>query len=601
MLTELVSYYDQLTREHPTEVAPMGWCTRRVSYVLELSEEGELQAVIALTDTAAMNKMVPAQVKRAVNIAANYLCDNSSYFLGADNKGKPGRTKQCFEAAKELHHQILDDVDSVAAHAILSFFDSWDSDSAREHPAVIRAGDKVFAGGNMVFSILRGGEMLDALEDQSLRDAWETYNTDGMDDSSAMRCLVTGELAPVARLHPAIKGVYGAQSSGASLVSFNARAFESYGHDKEQGRNAPVSERAAEAYGTALNYLLSNPKHHIRLSDTTVVYWSDHNDNGNCQTFSMFMGGGKFGASDSNNEDTDRMIDAVMRSVAQGKYRELEGVDPNATFYVLGLAPSAARLSVKFFLCSSFGTILDNLAEHYRRTDIVHAPYEREFLSPYQLLREVENPKSKKPVVTPILNGPLLRSMLQNTAYPQALYTNALLRVHATQENPDEHIRKVTRGRAAIIRAYLLKNRREAGYEEGSLTVKLNEERNETAYCLGRAFAILEWIQEAANGKATITNRYFNSANTTPSAVFPTMYRLSEAHLQKIKRNRLGYGKWLEHQLYEVLGEERVPTFPSRLTLDQQGDFILGYVHQKNKRYEKKANEEDALASGEEE
>ena len=290
------------------------------------------------------------------------------------------------------------------------------------------------------------------------------------------------------------------------------------------------------------------------------------------------------------------MINAVMKSISRGKYRELDGIDPDSTFYVLGLAPSSARLAVKFFLRNTFGTMLDNLAAHYRRADIVHARQDtRESLTPYQLLRDVENPNSKKPVITPILNGPLLQSMLQNTPYPQALYTNALLRIHATQEDPDSHVRKVTRGRAAIVRAYLLKNCRKDGYDERSLTVELNEERNETAYCLGRAFSILEWIQESANGKATITNRYFNSASTTPSVVFPTLIHLSQAHIQKVKRDRLGQGTWLERQLNEVLGEDKVQVFPRRLTLNEQGDFILGYIHQKNKRYEPKAGKESVV------
>jgi CRISPR-associated protein Csd1 len=351
-----------------------------------------------------------------------------------------------------------------------------------------------------------------------------------------------------------------------------------------------------------LNYLLSDNNHHIRLGDTTIVYWSKHADKQNCQVFSFAMGGGQFSTSSREKEDADRMINAVMKCISHGRYRELDGIDPDSPFYVLGLAPSAARLAVKFFFRNTFGTMLDNLAEHYRRTDIAHAPQDlRESLTPYQLLREVENPNSKKPVVTPILNGPLLQSMLQNTPYPQALYANALLRVHATQEDPDAHVRKVTRGRAAIIRAYLIKNCRKDGYDERSITVELNEERNETAYCLGRAFSILEWIQESANGKATITNRYFNSASTTPSVVFPTLIHLSQAHLQKIKRDRPGSGNWLEQQLNAVLGENRVRVFPRRLSLNEQGDFILGYIHQKNKRYEPKANKANVNDSNEEE
>jgi CRISPR-associated protein Csd1 len=233
MLAELVDYYEQIIQDYPDDVAPMGWCSRKVSYVLEISEQGELLAVVPLTDRAVMNRMVPAQVKRAVNIAANFLCDNSSYFLGIDNKGKPARSRQCFESAKELHHQILDDVDSVCARAVVAFFDSWNPDTASDNLVIRTADGKLMAGGNLIMSVRHNENLVDTLNDQPIVHAWSAYSSQVPEDGNAMRCLVTGDLSPVARLHPAIKGVYGAQSSGASLVSFNARAFESYGHENE--------------------------------------------------------------------------------------------------------------------------------------------------------------------------------------------------------------------------------------------------------------------------------------------------------------------------------------------------------------------------------
>lgn len=588
MLSALVAYYEQLTRDHQDEVAPIGWSTARVSYVAQINENGKLMALIPLADRKSMALIVPAQVKRAVNIASNFLCDNSSYFLGLDLKGKPDRTDKCYKAASDLHHAILGGIDSPSARAVLSYFES--PHPSMDDPVISQADEKILAGGNIVFKVDAGGQLLDPLDDPEIREAWEHHLNTG-DPSSVMRCLVTGKSVPIARLHPSIKGIYGAKPSGASLVSFNARAFESYGHAKEQGRNAPVGEYAAQAYATALNYLLADSSHHTRLGNTTIVYWSERKDSPNTQAFSFLMGVIPSDASGSK-EDAGLIVDATMKAIANGTYRDLQDVDLDATFHVLGLAPSDARLSVKFYFKDSFGTMLDNLGKHYRRSEVaVNGTHDRARFTPYQLLRGVEQPKAKKPVVTPILSGPLLQAMLEDAPYPQALYSNALLRIHATQEDPDNHVYKVTRARAAIVRAYLIKNCANKGYDEEGLTVGLNENRNETAYCLGRAFALLEQIQEEANGKATITNRYFNAASTTPLAVFPSIIRLSDAHLTKLGRKKAGLAISLKQQLHTVLGEGRVEVFPKRLSLEEQGDFILGYIHQRNKRYERKKSD----------
>jgi len=583
MLSALVAYYDQIARDHPNEVAPIGWSSARVGCELQLDVAGRIMAIIPIKDRQKMMRVVPMQEKRAVNIAANFLCDNSTYILGVDNKGKPERTAKCFQAARDLHHKILDGVDSACAQSIIGFFDTWSptSDSLSE----ITDDNAILSGKNIVFKVEIGNDLADPMQDEAIREAWKRYL--GTSESSpVMRCLVTGDIASIARLHPSIRGVYGAQSSGASLVSFNARAFESYGHDNEQGRNAPVSERAAQAYTTALNYLLSRPEHHTRLGDTTIVYWAEHKDDENAQLFSSLLGGGLMDENNSS-EDAISFVNATMTAIAHGVYRDVEGIDPDSTFYILGIAPSAARLVIKFFFKDTFGAMLDNLGKHYRRSDVIHGKNQAAFLTPYQLLREVENPKAKKPVVAPVLAGPLLKAMLLDAPYPQALYANALLRIHATQSDPDTYTRKVSRGRASIIRAYLIKNCTKKGYDERGLTVSLNQQRNEPAYNLGRAFAILEQIQEEANGRASLTNRYYNAASTTPLAVFPTLIRLSNAHLAKIERTKPGLAYYLAKQLREVLGEDRVYVFPKRLNLEEQGDFALGTFHQTSKRYER--------------
>lgn len=588
MLAELASYYEQLIKEHSDEVPSIGWCSTRVSFVLQLNSSGEVESVIPLQDKKAMVRVVPQQEKRAVNIAANFLCDNSSYLLGLDTKDNRERTAKCFGAAKALHHEVLDGVQSDCAQSILKFFDTWLRD--KEVLSSVGADEGVLSGRNITFSVKIGNEIQDPLDDEEVREAWNRHlSVSGKQE--AMRCLVTGEIAPVARLHPAIKGVQGAQSSGASLVSFNAPAFASYGHDGEQGRNAPVSEHAAQAYGIALNYLLSKPSHRTQLGDTTIVYWSDKKDVENTRAFGAALGFGLLG--EDLADDMDAYVDHTMKAITRGDYRDLDGADPDAEFFVLGLAPSAARLVVKFFLKDSFGSMLDNLRKHYARSDVSHHENQKPYLTPYQLLREVENPKAKKPTITPVLIAPLITAILQDAPYPQALYANALLRIHSTQADEDAHVQKVSRGRAAIIRSYLIKNCTKQGYDERSLTVSLNQERNETAYNLGRAFTLFEQIQERANGKATLTNRYYNAASTTPASVFPTIVRLSKAHLTKIERDNPGLARWFEKQLEEVLGEDRVYAFPKRLSLEEQGDFALGSYHQARSRFESKVSDKN--------
>ena len=260
ILQALVGFYEQLAKEHPEKIARVGWCSRQVAFMLVLSSEGELVNVIPSDEKRGWTMMVPEQVKRTVGVAANLLCDNATYLLGIDAKGKPERARQCFEAARERHLAFLQGVGSPSAAAIRRFFETWNPEDALSRVAVTDAGEALLAGGNLVFRV----DGKNALDDPAIRSAWEKACEKPSEGAAVMTCLVSGKQAPIARLHPAIKGVVGAQAMGASLVGFNARAFESYGHDEEQGLNAPVSEYATFAYSTALNYLLSDRKHLLR-------------------------------------------------------------------------------------------------------------------------------------------------------------------------------------------------------------------------------------------------------------------------------------------------------------------------------------------------
>ena len=214
---------------------------------------------------------VPQMVTRSSGVSANFLCDNSSYLLGIDQKGKPERSKECFQCAKEKHLEILGNVSCAPGQALIRYFETWNPDEAGQHPALVPIMEDVTAGANLVFWF----DDDYVQENDEIRKAWEKYY-EASGEGTLGVCLVTGQKAEIARIHGTIKGIPGAQSSGAALVSFNAPAFESHG--KEQSFNAPVGTYAVYAYTTALNHLIADKKHATTIGDTTIIYWSEDGD-----------------------------------------------------------------------------------------------------------------------------------------------------------------------------------------------------------------------------------------------------------------------------------------------------------------------------------
>ena len=442
--------------------------------------------------------------------------------------------------------------------------------------------EEIISGSNLVFMI--DGEYVH--EDPDIRQCWEEYSRQSGTGPEGV-CLVTGRREEIARIHGTIKGVQGAQSSGAALVSFNAPAFESYG--KEQSFNAPVGTYAAYAYTTALNYLLSDRSHGTIIGDTAVVYWSEEGDERYQNIFAC--------VSEPTMENQE-IVDGVFKNLAEGKAVAVQDVkdslDMEKRFYILGLAPNAARLAVRFFYQDSFGNILKHIKEHYDRMEIVRPAADAvEYLGIWRMLQETVNKKSRDKKPVPSMSGAVYRSIISGSRYPASLYQAVLGRIRAEQDDGDSRIYKITRGRAAIIKAYLLKN----GNIREEITMALNEDSNNTAYILGREFAVLEAIQEEANPgiNATIKDKYFNSACATPAAIFPILFKLKNSHIKKM--NNGAKETYYEKMLCDLQGrltvaEGQRAACPRRLTLEEQGMFILGYYHQTQKRYEKKIKEE---------
>ena len=508
----------------------------------------------------------PADQGSGDGVSANFLCDNSKYILGIDAEGSNQRVRDCFEAAKKKHLSLLREIEGEMAEAVRRFFETWDPEKASECAEIKERWEDITDGGNLIFCM----GINYAQDDTFIQKAWENARNKSSEDGQTGICLVTGKEAEISRIHKTIKGVPGAQSSGAALVSFNAPAFESY--EKEQSYNAPVGKYAEFAYTTALNYLLNQREYTFQLGDSMIVFWSESAEEEYQAAF--------FGAADpkpDNQEEIKGIFDNLKTGmpVSIGNFT----LDPDQRFYILSLAPNAARLSVRFFYQDSFGNILKNLSAHYERMSIVKPSWEsREYMGVRDMLSETVNQNSKDKTPVPNMAAFVLQAILSGARYPASLYTDVLIRIRAVQGN-------VTWGRTGIIKAYLIRN---ANWKEGENYMGLNEESRETAYVLGRLFSVLESIQMDANPgiKATIRDRYFNSACATPASIFPVLIKLKNSHMKKLERDKGGAKVYYEKLLTELMG--KLDEYPKRLSLEEQGKFILGYYHQVQKKYEKK-------------
>lgn len=576
ILQALVSYYEDLLKTGKT--AKPGWEKAKLSFGLNLDNDGKVIGLIGLKVLPKDGKKavevpkvveVPQPVKRSSGIKSNFLCDNSTYIMGIDEKGKPERSRQCFEECRNLHYEILSSVQTPASQAILRYFELWRQENLEECPFLAERREELISGGNILFYV--NGKP--ALEDECIRRAWQEYY-DRSESESAGVCSVTGRKTALVNLHPTIKGVAGAQAMGTSLVSFNAPAFCSYG--KEQGANASIGEYAAFAYGTALNELLADSGHRRQVGDATVVYWAE----GGEKIYQDITCAALFGTEEEGITDQD--LNAIFVKLSKGERVQIQEqvLQMDRHFYILGLAPNAARLAVRFFYTDSFGNMLKNIAAHYDRLKIVRSQNEKfENLPIWRLMSETVNKNAKDKSPSPQMAADTLQAVLTGRKYPASLLNNTMLRIRAEKE--------VTYGRAAIIKAYYLKNKnRDCSKEKGVLEMELNENCTDVPYTLGRLFAVLEHIQQTANQgiNATIKDKYFNAAASTPAHIFPVLINLAQKHMRKLNEGQKIYFDKQIGELAVIIGEK----YPVRMNLPEQGAFQLGYYCQTQKRYQKK-------------
>ncbi|RQD81877.1 MAG: type I-C CRISPR-associated protein Cas8c/Csd1 [Methanocalculus sp. MSAO_Arc2] len=631
IIQSLCRYYDILAEDEDAAISRPGYSSGKVSFALVLSPEGELSYIVDLRSDDKKPRPrvidVPLQEVRSSGIAPFVLCDNAKYVFGVEKfkrsdfekkflkpSGKGNspdytivtenekevvlvhqRSRDCFEAFKNRQHEVFDTLDDPGIRALFTFLDSWKPEEICRHPKIAEYMDDLLAGGSCVFE--SDGVFLH--NKLSVMKVWEHYLSNiGGHDKKTAQCLVTGELDYAAGKHQSLKGVTGAQMSGAFLVSFNDDSFCSYGKRGEtQGLNAPICESAMFKYTTALNYLLSHIEYRQRIADTTVVYWAETSGTA-CEDLASLFFSPPTTIDESNKEETSdpekvqgwrkiELIREILEKVRKGKKINTEdiGANPETNFYMLGLAPNNARLAVRFWQVDSFGNFIERVARHHLDMEIVKGDYDLRYASMYRLLEQTIASGSDNKAASPLLGGLLLRSILNDTPYPVQMYTAMVSRAKVE--------RTMNAVRAGFIKAYLLRLARAGltNLQEDMITVSLNEENQNVPYRLGRLFAVLEKAQTDTNRemKSTINSKYFSSASTTPAVVFPVLLKLAQHHIAKSD-----WGYKTTQSIEETLAG--VDKFPNYLNLEEQGLFMLGYYHQRKAFFKRK---EEVASEGE--
>jgi CRISPR-associated protein Csd1 len=576
ILQELARLYERRSRDpDPARRLPLpGFEDKEIPFVVVLRSDG---TVVQIRDTRSMDGkrlrgrsyLVPQGIKKTSGVAANLLWDTAEYTLGASSKAKPERLREQQAAFLERATQLALRVSVVDAglQALIAFLQNPDLDAQRGRPIW----DELVQANPLVSFALEGDE--GALICQRPSVAQAILSAEESADGPSAMCLIEGKVLPVERLHAAIKGVWNAQTSGANIVSFNLPAFDSYG--KHQGANAPVSTRAAFAYTTALNGLLErNSRNRVQVGDSSTVFWADATN----RFDSEFTLADLFGEPSADDPDRGRnAVKALYAALASGNPPVEE---TQARFFVLGLAPNAARISIRFWLPGiPFLELARRIHQHFDDLHIVRRfDSDPEFPSLFRLLSSLAV-QGKVDNVPPRLGGEWMRAVLEGGRLPAGLLNLAVIRCRAERD--------VSYLRACVLKAWLNRHAR-ASTAFPSFKEDLDMSQEDPAYRLGRLFAALERIQEGAQRgiNATIRDRYYGAASTTPVAVFTTLLRLKNAHLKKLPTDQQIYFEKLIGEILQPLQD-----FPRQLPLAGQGHFALGYYHQRQAFYAKRGAE----------
>lgn len=522
---------------------PAGYGITSVRYEIHLDDEGRLETPTPIDLATKENKFgqrraVPQLRRSGTKAPPMLLADHAEYTLGLARKPEDAEKA----AIRHLEYlQLLAEcvtaTDNPRVVAVYKFL-------THEPVTKLALPEDFERSGNIEFRV--AGRL--ATEEPEVQHFWSRRN---QPDGEAMQCIVCNEEKPVLDTLPGvIKGIPDGNPTGTALITGNADAFLSYG--LTQSRISPICATCADQFMKALNALLADRNHHLRIQNTAYLFWTKE-DVG-------FSVAGWFDSPDP------AQVRELINSVRTGKHDPSVDAVP---FYALALTANNARAVVRDWIDTTLGNAKQSLGHWFERQAIVGAYGEESApLGLYALAAStVRDPKKE---LTSLTVTTLLRSALAGTPLPDRLLQQAVRRCQLEQD--------VTRSRATLLKLVLST---QSPTMEDSM-IELQPDHPEAAYHCGRLLAVLEIIQRrAADGQlnTTLVDRFYGAASSAPATVFGALIRGAQPHISKLRKNKRGLAVRLEQEMEDVLAA--LPAFPPILTVKQQAVFALGYYHQR--------------------
>ena len=599
LIKALCDYYDLLEDDERT---PEYLSEQEVSYMIMLSEDGIIKSISDVTiEKKEQNKkgkekttyeprkiLLPKRTQKST-IDLNIIEHRPLYIFGLNyDKGtlttedRTNKAKKSHEIFKNGNLEFFKDLSSPISKAFYNFLESWQPENETENPLLLNLGQDISSNKYFCFALDGHPEITLHEEKEVIEKFRRLFEEKNLADSELMAVdSISGEVQPIADIHEKIKGVAGGQSSGNVLVSFKEPAFESYG--KEKSFNSSVSINSMKKYTYSLNKLLSDQTHKIIVDETTVVFFAiSKKDELECEWMQGLC------CSKPSKKEVEQQVNSILNDAKKGIESDYSAfdIDENDSFYIVGLTPNGSRLSQKFIVKNKFGNIIDSIAAHQRDMAL-----EADGRSVYigEIVKELVSPKSKNEKVPPPLISDLFNAVLTGANYPQSLLSTVIRRIKTDSDDPEnkEYYIKLNDTRVGIIKACLNRKARLSNKEE-EIKMGLDLSNTNQAYLCGRLFAVLEKIQkEASDDKLnrTIKDSYFSTAASKPATVFPKLFMLAQNHLSKLE-----YAVTYNNQIGEIVNMLE-DEFPTTLSLDDQGRFIIGYYQQNKALYTRKETE----------
>ena len=607
MLRALSEYYDCLRRQEDSGLVPDGYSMVGVNYNLVLNADGSIHEILPYISTKNIGKKIIENPRNELfpfrnsvpGIAAETIDHREKYIFGIewDKQDKKltvtKNSRLAFSKCKEKNLSFLEELSSPVIDAFKDFLNHWKPENELGNPYLTALGNK-YAGTKFIITLPEDIAVEKPLNrDPLVKEKWKISlkNKPVPDDAVMGQCSISGKYGQIARIHNNLTGIPGGLATGVNIVCLKSPAFWSYG--RKESYNSSVSQEVMEKYTKAFNYLTSTPNHKQILDDITLLYWAmtKEPEKPYINTFNTGVGFFNLQAKDlaeaerNERETLEKELASIFSQLSQGKEADWKslGINENTEFYILGVKPNISRLAIKIFEHNKFGNMMTNIAKHHE--DMRLSPSDKQ-MPLWLFSKALKSPIASQDALPPDLSTKILQSIINGTPYPRFMLETAVRRAKTDHDNANKKFYAVSRDRVRIIKACLTR----MNFLKRGDSIMLNTQNKDGAYNCGRLFAVLEMIQHKAHPdiNATIKDKFFSSACSTPYLVFPRLIKLSQSHLGKLDAGSVIYFDKLLQEILSNLGD----AFPKAMSMEKQGMFILGYYQQREKFFEGK-NKED--------